>query len=559
MNNMSLWYKQPAEKWKEALPLGNGRLGAMVYGAVDLENIQLNEDSLWQGDPVDRVNPDCLPNIDKIKSLILKGKIAEAEELALYAMSGIPQAQRAYVPFGNIYLKFNYRSEAQAMMMPLSHEAVSTTETEEYCRFLDLSEAIADVSYKIGDTKYSRTHFTSYPDNVLAIRLTAEGSKKLNFSCYLERFRNMDKVWKQDDCTIAYDGNTGKNGISFCGMLRASSADGSCEIIGEHLIVRDASKVLLLFSAATSFRCENWDKVCVDTLDHASALGYERLLQHHVDDYKSLFDRLKLSVHSNTENTIPTDKRLTSLADGAEDAPLMQLHFHYGRYLLIASSRPGSLPANLQGIWNNIYHFSLCDSKYTININLQMNYWAAEMGNLSECHLPLFDLLKRVQFTGTATARRMYNADGFVAHHNTDIYADSAPQDQCVSATYWLMGGAWLSVHLWNHYMYTRDMSFLKEYFYIIRDSVRFFNDYLMKNDDGYYVVVPTISPENTYIMEDGTTGRLCAGCAMDNQILTDLYSGYIEGCEILSLGNDDSVLEKAKNIYSGICPPVMK
>lgn len=559
MENKILWYEKPAEKWKEALPIGNGRLGGMIYGEVDMENIQLNEDSVWYGGPRNRINPDALPNLEKIRNYIMQGKIKEAEELTLYALSGMPESQRGYLPLGNIYMRFIYDESNPILTSPLWFKtSFSVTETRGYQRTLNLEHAVSEVSYKVENTEYQRTHFVSYPDQVMVIHLVADGEKKINLNCYLDRFRSMDKSWKQDDVTIAYNGNTGEDGIEFCGMLRGCVMDGSCEVIGEHLIIRNASEATLLFTAATSYRFKNLEHTCIDILDKAEALGYDSLLERHIKDYTELFDKLelKLKVNNPELNQLSTDKRLNRLEQGEEDVGLMELYFNYGRYLLISSSRKGTLPANLQGIWNQDYFNSLADSKFTININTQMNYWAAEMGNLSECQMPLFDLMTRLHETGVETAKKMYGCNGFVAHHNTDIYADSAPQDKCISATYWVMGGAWLAKHIWLHYEYTKDLEFLKQYFYIIRDAVRFFNDFLIENEDGYYVTVPTLSPENTYIMENGIEGCLCAGCAMDNQILTDLYQAYQEGCKVLKQGEDQDVLPKAQDIASHICPP---
>ena len=563
MEETTLWYGAPAQKWQQALPLGNGRLGAMVSGGVDVETIKLNEDSLWSGDPVDRINPDALGHLPKIRSLIREGKLKEAENMAIYALSATPQSQRAYMPLGCLYMKFDYDEKAPARAVFLWKSSTENdTPVKNYGRFLELENAVSRVSYEIGNTQYTRTHFISYPDQVFVIRLCARGEKKLNFCCFMDRFRMIERTWKQDGATIAMDGNTGSAATAFCGMLRGVVRDGSCEVIGDHLIIRDASEAVLLFAAATAFRSENPRKTCIQRLDQAKELGYERLLQRHQGDYAPIFGSFLLSLGKKRPEAgkLPTDERLRLVREGREDPGLMELYFHYGRYLLIASSRPGSLPANLQGIWNEDYDRALADSKFTININTQMNYWAAEMANMSSCHQPLFDLLERMHRTGTDTARRMYGCSGFVAHHNTDLHADTAPQDQCPTATYWVMGGAWLALHLWQHYEYTRDRAFLEKYFYILRDCVRFFNDFLIKNKDGYYVVTPTVSPENTYILADGTPGRLCEGCAMDNQILTELYSVYLKGCELIEnrAKDEENVRTRAREILEGICPPMI-
>lgn len=585
MDRHTLWYRQPADAWSKALPIGNGRIGAMVYGAIDIENIQLNEDTLWSGGKTDRINKDCLPNIKKIQKEILNGDIKQAEELTVAAMSGIPQGQRAYMPLGNIFFKYTYNPNRPAPTIPLWNQTVlNQTEVKNYQRWLQMDTGISGCKYSIGDTDYEREMFISYPAKILAIRIQAKGSSKLNFSCMLYRYMNLDQVWKQDAHTIAFGGATGSDGIEYAGMLQVGYTDGKDQIIGEHLFIKDATEVVLLFTAATSYETPCPKDVCVQTLRDAVKKTYNELKVEHINDFGQLYNRLSLKLCTNMNIDVPTDIRLMLVKKGKTDVGCIEQHFNFGRYLLIASSRPGTLPANLQGIWNDTYYLSLCDSKFTININTQMNYWAAEMGNLSECHKPLFDLLERIDQSGRETARCMYGCSGFVAHHNTDIFADTAPQDQCLTATYWLMGGAWLSLHLWYHYEYSKDIEFLKKYFYILQDAVKFFNDYLVKNEEGYYVVVPTLSPENSYIIENDehtsyndekfsdefllfsedffkkskskVTGSLCAGCALDNQILTQLYEVYLESRNILNLKEDNEVARKAEEVLKHICPP---
>lgn len=566
MNDTTLWYKQPAARFKEALPLGNGRLGAMVYGGIDVEKIQLNEDSIYHGGPMNRRNPDCLPNLKKLRRLILDGRLRQAERLAVAAMSGMPEGQRPYLPFGTMHLNFFYEKENNAALgFHMFEHTVNQTPAENYRRSLDLKRAIVQISYQIGNTAYLREAFCSDPDQVLAIRLTAEPGARLCFSCTLERYHYHNKSWKETPQTIAFSGDTGADGVRYCGMARAAAKGGRVFVLGEHLIVEDAEEALLLFAGATNFYVESPAQTCRKRLDAAEKAGWDRLLKRHIRDYQSLFGRLALSIEDSCEKeqslaNVPTDQRLKQVAAGQEDPQLSILHFHYGRYLLIASSRPGSQPANLQGIWNDTYHFSLCDSKHTININTQMNYWSAEMGNLSECHEPLFDLLERMHKNGTVTAREQYGCSGFVAHHNTDLYADTDVQDRCLTSSYWLMGGAWLTLHVWCHYQYSQDLDFLKKYFYLIEDCVRFFNDFLILNEEGWYVVVPTLSPENSYLLENGDAASLCAGCAMDNQILSELYDAYLQGDDLLASAgdkkSDTAVQKKALAIRSRICPP---
>jgi len=425
-----------------------------------------------------------------------------------------------------------------------------------YSRSLDLTTAIHTVTYTIHDTRYEQTSFVSYPDQVLAIRLQSAGSTLPDTTVSLQRERNLNYQKTIDDCTISF--GTGQ----FCGMLRAIALDGTVQTRGNRLIISGSHDVLLLFTARTTFRTEDTENWCRTTLDAATARTWDELQSRHLADYQKLFNALSLSIGHPLSATgnLPTDQRLRHLQSGKTDdaVSLTLLYFWLGRYLLIASSRPGSLPANLQGIWNKDF-FPMWDSKYTVNINTEMNYWAAEASGLSDCTQPLFDLLERIAESGRKTARDMYGLSGFVCHHNTDIWADTAPQDEYLPASYWTLGGAWLCLHLWEHYQYTGDKSFLKEHFSVLEDAVVFFNGYLTENDKGQLVASPSVSPENTYRLFDGKTeGQLCAGCAMDAQILTCLYQAYLAAASIPDMPVAQHVLEKALSVISKLPSPVI-
>lgn len=530
---MKLWYSSPARQWCEALPVGNGRLGGMVYGGCAHELIKLNEDSIWSGKALDRINPDALENLQKIREMLHDGQIEEAERLAMCALSGVPDSQRAYQPAGELTLD-----------MP------GLGEVTDYRRELDLEEGIAKVVFSANETRYTREVFSSYPDGVLAVRLDAEGREGISFDCRLGRCHNWTDEMGREGDTIWFTSGCGEGGISFCVAARVRISGGTVGIIGQTLTVENARNAEIYLAVETSFRHEDFVGACRDRLDRVWGKTYEEIRSAHCRDYRKLFGRLELAFAQEDPGleALPVDERLQAVKEGKEDIGLVSLYFQYGRYLLIASSREGSLPANLQGIWNE----SLTppwDSKFTININTEMNYWIAESGNLAECHLPLFELLERIKENGKETARRMYGCRGSVAHHNTDIYADTAPQDLCITSTFWVMGEAWLATHVWEHYLYTRDKDFLEKHFDILEQSVSFFYDFLTEGPDGTLVTSPTISPENTYRTKDGKEGHLCEGATMDVEILQELFRCYIGACGVL--GKEEARIRKAQEVCS--------
>ena len=502
-----LTFNQPASKWEEAWPIGNGRMGAMIFGESEngnrRERIQLNEDSIWYGGPQDRINPDALPSLPEIRKLILEGRIPEAENLMVCAMTGTPQNERVYQTAGDLWINF----------------MDSDAKPQKFERKLNLQEGLAEICYQTGDTKIHKEYLASYPAQVIAIRFKAEGSRKLSFTAMFTRGHFSDSAGRLGHDTVYLKGNGGASGIHFLLAVKAVAKDGSVHALGENIIVRDTSEVVLYLAMETSFyHQEKYQETALERLQTAANAGYEAIRKAHVEDYRKLFDTVDFHLKG----------------DGAY-LDYTENYFRFGRYLSIASSRPGSQAANLQGIWNEEMS-PPWDSKYTININTEMNYWHAETCNLSECHIPFFDLLKRMHARGKETAEKMYGCRGFVAHHNTDIWADCAPQDVYIPATYWVMGGAWMCTHIWNHYIYTGDQDFLKDMYPVLEDAVLFFHDYLIE-DKGELVTCPSVSPENTYIMKNGVQGRVCSGAAMDNQILRDLFNGFIKASEILGTG----------------------
>lgn len=537
-----LWYKKPAGSWNEALPIGNGRLGGMIFGHPAKEQIQLNEDSIWYGDPIDRNNPDALKNLPVIRKLLFEGKIKDAERLAAMALSGVPESQRPYQTMGDLFLNFD----------------VDPNAAEKYTRELNLENAVVTVDFTSNGIKYTRTYFSSAADQVMVVRITSDKPGAVSFTANLRRGRYLDAVKASAGKTITMFASCGsEKGIRFCTMVRAIHEGGTVATIGENLIVQGADAVTLLLSAATSFYREDYQMQCAEYLDNASAKGYNALLADHVADYARYYNRVSLAIDSgsgqNGKDCLDTAERLERLKNGEEDIGLTSLYFHFGRYLLISCSRPGTLPANLQGIWNKDM-LPPWDSKYTININTEMNYWPAESCNLSECHEPLFDHIERMRGPGRKTAQVMYGCRGFVAHHNTDIWGDTAPQDIWIPATYWPMGAAWLCLHLWEHYEYRPDPAFLQKAYPVMKEAAEFFLDFLIEDDKGRLVTCPSVSPENTYILDNGEQGCLCIGPSMDSQIIRMLFKSCIQAAQILRI--DTAFADQLENTMSRLPKP---
>lgn len=552
-----LWYQKPADEWEEALPLGNGRLGAMVFGQIQKEQIQVNEESIWYGKRRERINPDAKENLPKIREYIRNGQIQKAQKLMSLAMTGCPYGERMYQTLGEISIEMDLPEEK---IEKDADSAINTT----YYRELDLSKAVCHVQYDCekseGKTiKIESTYFISHPDDCMIVHMKASNGQ-LSFVAKLDRDKYFDSIGKCDDYTIFLSGNLGKEAPEFAMCLRAKVVGGSVKTIGQSLLVEKADEVILYFGADSTFHyseaeVKEWAdpqqklvEKLIAHLDLVMEKDYEKVLLAHIQDYQSLYNRVSLQLkEENSIEALATDERLLRVKDGCEDIGLSKLLFDYGRYLLISCSRPGTLPANLQGIWNK----ELCpawDSKYTININTEMNYWPAESCALSECHQPLFDHLERMRIHGRKVAREMYGCRGFVAHHNTDIYADCAPQDNCMSSTFWVMGAAWLSTHLWTHYAYTKDQDFLLKAYPIMAEAALFFLDY-MEEKNGYLVTNPSSSPENTYIMPNGESGCVCIGSAMDMEILRDLFTECCEAAKILKENINTCVIPSVTNV----------
>ncbi len=539
-----IFLEKEAGCWEEALPIGNGRLGAMVYGGVDTEHLQLNEDSIWYGKPIDRINPDASKYLDKIRELILGGKPDEAEKLLRYAFTATPNSERIYQPLGDVELQMLDKQKAT-----------------KYRRILDLDTAVMTVDYDTDTGHMHREYFASAPAGVLVIHL--ESTDKLNFDLLLTREHFYDDMVMDAPDTVYLKGNLGKGGLDFAFGCKVKVQGGEVRRIGERLIVQGADAATLYLAGSSTF----YESQLMEALEHqlrdAAQKSYEQLKEEHVADYQKLYGQVELTLPADSaKQQETTEKRLQEVKDGGEDPDLYKTYFDFGRYLLISSSRKGSMPANLQGIWNHRM-MPPWESKYTININTEMNYWMAESCGLEECEEPVFALLERMRESGRKCAKQMYGCRGFMAHHNTDLWADTAPQDIYIPATYWPMGAAWLSTMIWKRYVYTRDRAHLEHYFPVLQEAVLFFMDFLVE-DQGEMVTCPSVSPENTYRMENGVEARVCAGPAMDNEILRDLLEGYLKAEKVLDHSSEiteqvKQTLEKLPSIRIGRYGQIME
>ena len=528
-NRLRLWYRQPAENWNEALPIGNGRLAAMIFGGIENEKIQLNEDTIWAGEKRNRANPEGPKNLGEVRRLLFAGKPDAAEALAEKTIIAVPKRMPPYQPLCDLLLHFS------GIEKPV-----------DYVLELDIDSAVARVSFESGGVKFTREFFASAADDVIVIRLTADKTNRLSFDSTLRREADSrTRVVSSDRVMIDGEAITRgdrhpmerKVGVKFTGVLEIRPEGGQMRSDGDKLIVENANAATLLLAAATNFRYKEPPAKCSQYLAAAAKKTYAQLRARHVADHQRLFRRVKFDLnHSSTD--LPTDARLKRVQDGATDAGLEVLYFQFGRYLLISSSRPGSMAANLQGKWNDQLQ-PAWDSKYTININTEMNYWPAEVCNLSELHLPLFDLIENALVDGRRLAKDLYRSRGFVIHHNTDLWGDAVPIDG-VHAGLWPMGGAWLSLHLWDHYDFTRDKAFLAHRAYpLMKEAAEFFLDYLIDNGNGHLVTGPSISPENQYQLPNGVKAKLCMGPTMDLEITHALFSRVIESSETLGIDPD--------------------
>ncbi|MCE6992942.1 glycosyl hydrolase family 95 catalytic domain-containing protein [Dyadobacter sp. CY323] len=519
-----LWYDKPSGKtWENALPVGNGRLGGMVYGNVAIETIQLNEHTLWSGGPNRNDNPAALAALPEIRKLIFDGKQKEAEQLANKAIITKKSHGQMFQPLGELHLTFP------------GHENYTN-----YYRELDIERAVAKTTYQVEGVNYSREVLASFPDRVIVIRLTADKPGQLSFSASFSslHINKQIKTTPSKDLTIAgtaADHEGVKGMVRFKGISRIKTEGGSISASDTALIVKGANAATIYVSIATNFK--NYQDVTGDEnalaasyLDKAFLKSYANILNPHIAAYQKYFKRVKFDLGTTDVGKLPTDERLKNFRN-VNDPELVTLYYQYGRYLLISSSQPGGQPANLQGIWNNKM-MPPWDSKYTININAQMNYWPAERANLSELHEPFLKMVEELAQTGKETAKTMYGARGWMAHHNTDIWRATGAIDGAFWGM-WIAGGGWTSQHLWQHYLYHGDNAYLAKIYPVLKGAATFYADFLIEHPKYHWLVVnPGSSPENAPAAHEGSS--LDAGTTMDNQIAFDVFSSTIRAAEIL-------------------------
>jgi alpha-L-fucosidase 2 len=517
---MAIWSRRAAPQWDHAYPVGNGRLGGMIFGTAGRERIQLNEETLWMGGPRDTDNPEALAALPEVRRLLFAGSPVEAITLAEKKMMGRPSRLQSYQTLGDLRIAFEHAG-------PVS----------EYRRELDLDTATARVGYRAGGVRYTREVFASHPAQVLVVRLTADAPAALTVNVWIDRPQDATTEIVGDDRLNLTGALEGGRGLSFQASVQVLSDGGRRDTFPERLLVEKANAVTLIVAAATSYRGGNPRERTDRDLAAAARQPYESLRTAHVADHQRLFRRAALRLgpaQADARRDVPTDERLEAVTHGERDLGLDALYFQFGRYLLIASSRPGDLPANLQGVWNE--HLKApWNSDYHLNINLQMNYWPAEVTNLAECHLPLFDFLESLREPGRKTAKVHYNARGFVAHHITDIWGFTSPGDLPRSGL-WPTGAAWLVQHLWEHYLFGQDREFLAKAYPVMKEASEFFLDYLVEDPKGRLVSGPSVSPENRYALPNGQVGILTMGPSMDHQIIDGLFTQTIRASEILEI-----------------------
>lgn len=521
--NLRLWYSEPSKEWTEALPLGNSRLGVMVYGGVSQEELQLNEETMWAGGPHRNDNPDAMKALPEIRSLVFAGKLHEAQ-----AMVGknfqTPRNGMPYQTLGSLMLDFPGHQKYQ-----------------DYYRDLDISDAVATVSYKSGDVNYRREIFASFADDIVIVRLTADRTGSLSFSAFFKSpmENSVTSAGKRLMMTTKGKDHEGVAGVIVGStIVEVRNEGGRVKAEDDRLIVEKADAVTLYISSATNFRnytdtgADGYGKAW-DLLKSARSVRYDDALAAHTAAYRSQFDRVSLDLGDHHMDTLATDVRIRQFPK-TDDSSLAALLFQYGRYLLISSSQPGGQPANLQGIWNKDIT-PPWDGKYTVNINTQMNYWPAEVTGLSECHLPLMDMLEDLSETGQETARTMYGCRGWVLHHNTDIWRCTGMVDKAFWGM-WPNGGAWLCQHIWQHWLYTGDKDFLKEAYPVMKGASDFFLDFLVEHPEyGWMVTCPSNSPEHGPAGDEKVNAAsTTAGCTMDNQIVFELFGNTLQASQVL-------------------------
>jgi|WetSurMetagenome_2_1015567.scaffolds.fasta_scaffold00006_58 alpha-L-fucosidase 2 len=530
-NDLKLWYKKPAAVWEEALPIGNGRLGAMVFGAPVVDHIQFNEETLWAGEPHDYAHTGAYKYLGQIRELLWQGRQKEAEDLALKEFMGVPIRQQKYQPFGDLWISFP------------GHDKV-----ENYRRELNLEDAVCKTTYIIKDTSFTREYIASYPGNLIAVNLTSDKKSSLTFDIILSSPHESTSVVATNDGFMTLVVKVKDGVMTGTAMLKVVLKGGSMTALDNRLHIEKADEAMIQLVAATNFLNPNYvianpDDRCSKYLADLGIKSFSRLKSEHIADYQKYFNRFSINLGPSGKEGNPTDQRIRDIADNMDNS-LAALYVQYGRYLMLSSSREGTYPANLQGIWNDKLS-PAWDSKYTVNINTEMNYWPVEPLNISECHEALFKMLNEVIPAGEKVAKEHYNARGWVLHHNTDLWRGAAPINASNHGI-WVSGSGWLVQHFWEHYLFTRDLNFLsKTAWPAMKGAAMFYVDFLVKDPrTGWLISTPSNSPEN---------GGLVAGPTMDHEIIKSLFKACIEASELLD--RDREFADTLKMLLPKIAP----
>jgi alpha-L-fucosidase 2 len=540
---LKLWYEQPAEQWTAGLPLGNGRLLAVVQGGVKRERIQFNEDTLWTGQPTLRDRPGAARYLDDVRQLMFDGDYYEAERLVEQKMLGLRLdfGMHTYQTLGDLDLQFHYPRQADAT---------------DYHRELNLDTAVAKVSYRVGDATYTREAFVSPVDQVAVIRLTCDKPGKLTLDATFSRKKAKVETVASNRLIVsgvAEGVSAGWRGVEYQAHLKIDAADGTLSPIEKGIRVEGADSVIIRLVAATDYRGRDPAAACRRQLNSAAKKSYSELRQAHIAEHQRLFRRVELQLEETEASKLPTDRRLEAFRNGCEDPSLVALYFQFGRYLLISSSRPGSMAVNLWGKWVNSLEPAY-NADYHINVNIQMNYWPAEVCNLAECHEPFIDLTDNLRPRGRITARETYGCRGFVAHHATDAWWYTAAIGKPPYGM-WAMAPAWNCHHLWQHYLFGGDREYLARRTYpIMKEAAEFFLDYLVEHPrTGYMVSGPSTSPENRFITDEGQVVSLSMAPTMDTQLIHDLFSNCIEASALLDV--EEPFRKRLEDLRSRLMP----
>ncbi|MCG7381747.1 glycoside hydrolase family 95 protein [Paenibacillus sp. ACRRY] len=557
-----MFFNKPAQEWTEALPIGNGKLGGMVFSGIETEHIQFNEDTLWSGYPRESNNPEALQMLGPVREALLREDYQQAEQLARNMLGPYNQS---YLPLGDLHLYFEHGNSAK-----------------QYSRTLDLQKGICSTSYAIGGVGYTREVFASHPDKVIVLRISSEESmvsfrarlssklrhnvSAIDNQIILEGIapEHVDPTYFDQKHPVIYGDLKSSPAMRFAACLQVHADGGSVIAVNSEIEVCGANTVTLIFSATTSFRgfdtlpginVDEVKKQTAHTIKLASGTSYEHLRERHVSDHRSLFDRVEFSLGAESDSR-PTNVRINE--SGASDKGLLELLFHYGRYLMIASSRPGSQPANLQGIWNKEIR-PPWSSNWTLNINAEMNYWPAEICNLASCHEPLLHFIGNLAKNGAETARIHYDARGWTAHHNSDLWCQTSPVGAYGHGdpvwALWPMSGAWLSRHLWEHYEFNQDKEYLlKEAFPLMKGAAEFILDWLVEDNDGVLITSPSTSPEHRFRLDDNTTCGVTTAATMDRMLIQDLFKNCLSAIEELGYENIDFAIE-LKDVLAKLWP----